>query len=210
MNWSGVTVEGMLRRNRAHHQKQWDRPRPLAHVKKRIFRLQNPKPTYCQHKECVSTSPERLLRTFRLDSVYLWTCEPCRRREDIKNPQFVCENAVCGMACWKVYGSRGRKVCSACYEFDRHKGKRPLSVPALPTLAEQQHRPHPVPTDYVCENATCNQVCQTSGTWKQGMHASFPRWVCHLCYRHEQKRKIYRNIGPDGKAFPNGTGMVGA
>jgi hypothetical protein len=49
------TVEGMLCRNRAHHQKQWNRPRPLAQVEKRIFRLQNPKPTHCQHKECVST-----------------------------------------------------------------------------------------------------------------------------------------------------------
>jgi hypothetical protein len=66
------------------------------------------------------------LRTFCLDSVYLWMCEQCRRKEDIKNPQFVCENAVCGIACWKVYSSRRRKVCSACYEFERYKGKRPL------------------------------------------------------------------------------------
>jgi len=41
------------------------------------------------------------------------------------------------------------------------------------------------------------------------MHASFARWVCWVCRRYEQKRKIYRNVGPDGKAFPDGTGVLG-
>jgi len=96
--------------------------RPLLLEGKRVFRLQNPKPTHCQRPECPSDEPVRWLRVFFRDPNFLWLCLSCTRAEAKKNPAFVYGNEFCGKACTKVYKSLGQLVCEACLKSAKDKG----------------------------------------------------------------------------------------
>jgi hypothetical protein len=75
--------------------RDWKIQRPKVLKEKRVFRVKNLGPLRCQHPDCAIDKAGRKLVVFVLDPVRLRACAPCRRREELKNTEFVCQNTFC-------------------------------------------------------------------------------------------------------------------
>jgi hypothetical protein len=96
---------------------------------------------------------------------------------------------------------RGELVCESCYRYNKDTGAaRGLGGMAAPTVPQNQEPDYPWPADRVCENVTCLNVA-TVDTEKGRLRASYGCWVCQKYYEYELKKKIYRQVGPNGKSY---------